>query len=171
MHVVVLGRLVVVAADALLTVDRLGEEVERAGVGAGAVQAQRSSSGSGSPVSASSPSSLRLVTVEPLFQSCLSCSVGQAGDLIAGLMTTAMPSDGDLQLLVCDAVLLAGGDLFLGSIGREASEMSVSPAQNFSKPPPVPDCPTVMFTSGFSSLNRSAARLRRTGRPCSSRRC
>jgi len=42
-------------------------------------------------------------------------------------------------------------------IGREASEMSVSPAQNFSKPPPVPDSPTVIFTSGCSSLNSSAA--------------
>ena len=35
--------------------------------------------------------------------------------------------------------------------------MSVSPAQNFSKPPPVPDVPTVICTSGFSSLNSSAA--------------
>ena len=42
-------------------------------------------------------------------------------------------------------------------IGREASEMSVSPAQNFSKPPPVPDVPTVIFTSGFSAWNSSAA--------------
>jgi hypothetical protein len=42
-------------------------------------------------------------------------------------------------------------------IGREASEMSVSPAQNFSKPPPVPEEPTVIFTFGLSSLNSSAA--------------
>ena len=35
--------------------------------------------------------------------------------------------------------------------------MSVSPAQNFSKPPPVPEMPTVTCTSGFSSLNSSAA--------------
>ena len=35
--------------------------------------------------------------------------------------------------------------------------MSVSPAQNFSKPPPVPEIPTVIFTSGFSSRNSSAA--------------
>ena len=34
-HVVVLGRLVLLARDALLTVDLVGEEVERAGVGAG----------------------------------------------------------------------------------------------------------------------------------------
>ena len=42
-------------------------------------------------------------------------------------------------------------------IGRDAVETSVSPAQNFSKPPPVPDWPTEIFTSGFSSLNNSAA--------------
>src|SRR5687768_13807858 len=35
--------------------------------------------------------------------------------------------------------------------------MSVSPAQNFSKPPPVPETPTVILTSGFSSRNSSAA--------------
>ena len=49
------------------------------------------------------------------------------------------------------------------SIGREAVEMSVSPAQNFSKPPPVPDVPTVICTSGFSSLNSSAAASRERG--------
>src|SRR5215210_2800345 len=42
-------------------------------------------------------------------------------------------------------------------MGREASEMSVSPAQNFSKPPPVPDAPTVILTPGCSSLNSSPA--------------
>ena len=47
-----------------------------------------------------------------------------------------------------------------GSIGREASEMSVSPAQNFSKPPEVPAAPTVMLTSGFSSPKSSAAASR-----------
>src|SRR3954452_16903394 len=35
--------------------------------------------------------------------------------------------------------------------------MSVSPAQNFSKPPPVPDVPTVIFTFGFWPWNCSAA--------------
>ena len=43
------------------------------------------------------------------------------------------------------------------SIGREASEISVSPAQNFSKPPPVPDWPTVIWTPDCSSLKSSAA--------------
>ena len=35
--------------------------------------------------------------------------------------------------------------------------MSVSPAQNFSKPPPVPDWPTVTWTLGCSSLKSSPA--------------
>ena len=43
------------------------------------------------------------------------------------------------------------------SIGREASEMSVSPAQNFSKPPPVPEPATLTSVSGLSSANSSAA--------------
>ena len=49
------------------------------------------------------------------------------------------------------------GTSSLASIGREASEMSVSPAQNFSKPPPVPDSPTVTLTFGFSPWKPSAA--------------
>src|SRR4029453_3246845 len=52
--------------------------------------------------------------------------------------------------------LLAQALASSASIGREASEMSVSPAQNFSKPPPVPEVPTVTLTSGFSRLNSSA---------------
>ncbi len=34
--------------------------------------------------------------------------------------------------------------------------MSVSPAQNFSKPPPVPEVPTVTLTPEFSAWNSSA---------------
>src|SRR5687768_12984306 len=41
-------------------------------------------------------------------------------------------------------------------IASEASLASVSPAQNFSKPPPVPEVPTVTLTSGFSPWNCSA---------------
>src|SRR6186997_3109050 len=44
----------------------------------------------------------------------------------------------------------------VGLIGREASEMSVSPAQNFLKPPPVPEMPIVAFTPGFTFWNSSA---------------
>ena len=44
--------------------------------------------------------------------------------------------------------------------------MSVSPAQNFSKPPPVPDSPTVILTSGFSSLEQLGGCLCERERPC-----
>src|SRR5215210_4307758 len=42
-------------------------------------------------------------------------------------------------------------------IGREASEIWVSPEQNASKPSPVPAPPTVIFTSGYCWPNASAA--------------
>ena len=41
-------------------------------------------------------------------------------------------------------------------IGRDASDMSVSPAQNFLNPPPVPETPTVTRTSFAILLNSSA---------------
>ena len=47
-----------------------------------------------------------------------------------------------------------------GLIGREASEMSVSPAQNFSNPPPVPDVPTETFTFGVLALELLGRSLR-----------
>ncbi len=34
-------------------------------------------------------------------------------------------------------------------IGREALPMSISPRQNFLKPPPVPEIPTVTLTAPF----------------------
>ena len=42
-------------------------------------------------------------------------------------------------------------------IGLDASEMSVSPAQNFLKPPPVPAVATVTLTPGATLRNISAA--------------
>src|SRR5215211_5641673 len=44
-----------------------------------------------------------------------------------------------------------------GSMGREASEIWVSPAQNASKPSPVPAPPSEICMSGFSWLNASDA--------------
>ncbi len=43
-----------------------------------------------------------------------------------------------------------------GLIGREASLMSVSSAQNLVNPPPVPDSLTLMSTPGLAALNSSA---------------
>jgi hypothetical protein len=42
-------------------------------------------------------------------------------------------------------------------IGRDASERSVSPLQKRSKPPPVPEIPTVMFTLPAPALRKSSA--------------
>jgi hypothetical protein len=41
-------------------------------------------------------------------------------------------------------------------MGREASEMSVSPLQNFWNPPPVPELPTVTRAPARSFWNSSA---------------
>ena len=41
-------------------------------------------------------------------------------------------------------------------IGREASEIIVSPGQNFLNPPPVPETPTEMLTLGCTAVNSSA---------------
>src|SRR5918996_1775881 len=43
------------------------------------------------------------------------------------------------------------------SMGRDASEMSISPLQNSSKPSPVPGPSTAMSTPSFSVMNASAA--------------
>src|SRR5215207_2756291 len=53
--------------------------------------------------------------------------------------------------------LLSQAAVSSASIPRDASEMSVSPAQNFSNPPPVPEVPTVTRTPEFCSWNSSAA--------------
>ena len=42
-------------------------------------------------------------------------------------------------------------------IGRDASDRSVSPLQNFLKPPPVPEMPTVTWTPGLAAPKASAA--------------
>jgi hypothetical protein len=42
-------------------------------------------------------------------------------------------------------------------IGREASAMSSSPRQNFLKPPPVPEMPTVTLTAPFLAFWNSSA--------------
>src|SRR3954470_3932105 len=42
-------------------------------------------------------------------------------------------------------------------IGRDASEISVSPRQNFLKPPPVPEMPTGTLTDCFFAFWKSSA--------------
>ena len=93
--------------------------------------------------------SLRLLTLEPCSQSCFSCSVVMQSTLSSALVTTEMPSLATWTSFQETPSFLHIGTSSSSLIGREASEMSVSPAQNFSKPPPVPDVPTVILTSGY----------------------
>ena len=44
----------------------------------------------------------------------------------------------------------------LSFIALDAFDIIVSPGQNFLKPPPVPETPTEIFTSGFKMVNSSA---------------
>jgi hypothetical protein len=101
--------------------------------------------------------SLRLETFEPLFQSFLSWSVVRQSTLRSLFVTTEMPSLAIWTSEYSTPFFWQTGASSSGLIGRDASEMSVSPAQNFSKPPPVPEVPTVICTPEFSSWNSSAA--------------
>src|SRR3712207_2516479 len=71
--------------------------------------------------------------------------------------TTAMPSLATWTSEYLTPPFSQAGTSSSSLIGRDALETSVSPAQNFSKPPPVPDAPTVNLTPGFSSLKSSVA--------------
>ena len=73
------------------------------------------------------------------------------------LVTTAMPSLATWTSSYLIPAFSQTGASSSSLIARDASEMSVSPAQNFSKPPPVPDWPTVTWTLGCSSLKSSPA--------------
>ena len=97
------------------------------------------------------------LTFEPLFQTCLSWSVVRQSTASSLLVAIAMPSLATWTSVYWTPPFSHSGTSSSSLIGREASEMSVSPAQNFSKPPPVPDVPTVIWTSGYSSLKSSAA--------------
>ena len=99
----------------------------------------------------------QLLTVEPGPQMAASCStVRSVAQSFSGLTTIvraslAIPNSSKVIPSVSQAATSSS------SIAREALEMSVSPAQNFSNPPPVPDVPTVTLTPGFSAWKSSAA--------------
>ena len=73
--------------------------------------------------------------------------------------TTARPS---LAITISVKSIPASAQAFFSSslMAREAFEMSVSPAQNFLKPPPVPLVPTVTRWPGFFFWNSSATQNR-----------
>ena len=84
----------------------------------------------------------QLVILEPGAHSLISWSVVRQSTREVGVHDDGERVGGDLELGVLDRRLSSQAAISSSSIGREASEMSVSPAQNFSKPPPVPDSET-----------------------------
>ncbi len=84
-----------------------------------------------------------------------SATVACFSQVFLGLMTTVSASNatGSSKYSTPAALQSSISDLV---IGREALEMSVSLRQNFLKPPPVPDTPTVTFRPLLAFWNSSA---------------
>jgi len=76
--------------------------------------------------------------------------------LLFGLTTTVSASNaiGSSKYLM---PAFAQSSISFFRIGREASEISVSPRQNFLKPPPVPEIPTVTLTAPLVDFWKSSA--------------
>jgi hypothetical protein len=72
-----------------------------------------------------------------------------------GLTTTARPSYATGSSTNVTPVL-AHSAASTGLMGRDASEMSISPRQNFWNPPPVPEIPTVIRAPEWALWNSSA---------------
>ncbi len=134
---------VVAPARALLSVDRLGEEVEGARVGARAGEMEplvgeaRVDVAPAVDLGATVPDCARAVR-----------STGSSAQVLSRLAITAMPSFATWSSRN-SIRSFAHAATSSSSIGREAFVISISPAQNFSKPPPVPDAPTVIRTPGL----------------------
>src|SRR5687768_10295052 len=108
--------------------------------------------------------SFQFFTALPVSQTFFSSAVvRQSTHVACGFTTTERPS-----IAICSSVYATpffSHSAFSASlIGREASLMSVSLLQNFLKPPPVPEMPTVTFTSVCFFPNSSAARGDHGGR-------
>ena len=101
--------------------------------------------------------SFQLVTLEPGSQIFFSCSVVRQSTQSLSLFTTTVSASfatwNSTGSIPASSQIVASSSL----IGREAFERSVSPRQNRSKPPPVPETPTVTWTPGSWPWNFSAA--------------
>src|ERR671919_634675 len=117
--------------------------------GQGAAEASTSAARSFASDQASKPSDSGPASAyrSPLFR--------QAAMSLFGEVSTEIPSSATSSS-VYSIPFAAQASISSCSIGRDASEMSVSPLQNSSKPSPVPGPSTVISTSGFSSANNSA---------------
>jgi hypothetical protein len=101
--------------------------------------------------------SLQLSTFEPVSQIFFSSAVvRQFAQVFCRFTTSEIPSFATVkatQRTPFSRQFAYSDDL----IGREAFARSISPRQKRSKPPPVPEMPTVMRTFGFFFWNISAA--------------
>ena len=79
----------------------------------------------------------------------------QVAQSFCGLTTTVSPSHATVSS-VGSMPLDAHSSISVSRIVRDASEMSVSPLQNFWKPPPVPETPTVTWVPRLAIMNSSA---------------
>ena len=91
------------------------------------------------------------------FQIAFSCSVvKQVAQSLSGFTRTDSPSNATVNSMKSMPLAVAASRSE-SLIGREASEMTVSPVVNFLKPPPVPEMPTGICTAGWSLRKSSAA--------------
>src|SRR3990172_86972 len=107
--------------------------------------------------------SAHVATVLPVSQIFLSSAVvRQSTQLFCGLTRTDRPSSATSSSTYSIPASLhsVASDVASGLssvlIGREASFMSISPAQSFLNPPPVPENAAVTLTPGFAFWNSSA---------------
>ena len=103
--------------------------------------------------------SFQLSTFEPVFQIVLSSAVVRQSTQVFALLTTIeRPSFATVNAthLTPASRQRIASEFF---IGREAFERSISLRQNRSKPPPVPEMPTVTRRGGFRFWKPSAAAI------------
>ena len=79
----------------------------------------------------------------------------QSPQSFSGLTTTDNPSNATCNSTYSIPFALHAA-ISASLIGRDASQISISPTTNFFKPPPVPERPTVTRTLGCSVLKSSA---------------
>src|ERR687897_530161 len=103
--------------------------------------------------------SFQLSTFEPVFHTFFSSAVVRhVAHVFCGLIARVIPSFATVKAthLMPFSLHWAYSEAL---IALEAFARSISPRQNFSKPPPVPEIPTVMRTFGWTFRYISAAEV------------
>ncbi len=99
-----------------------------------------------------------MFTLEPGFQIFFSsATVRHVAHVFCRFTTTVRASFATVKARQEPTLLLLHAAASLIFMGRDAFERSVSPRQKRSKPPPVPEIPTVMLTFVAPALRKSSA--------------